>query len=61
MTGVVLAVRWGLADSPQRWLRLALSIAAGAAAYAGVLLGLARDTVLADLRALVRELRGGNV
>jgi teichuronic acid exporter len=59
MTAVVLAVRWGMADSERVWLRLVASVAAGAAAYAAVMLALARQTVLADVRALVRELRGG--
>ncbi len=59
MTVVVLAVRWGMADSERLWLRLVASIAAGMAAYAGVMLALARQTVLADVRALVREMRGG--
>jgi O-antigen/teichoic acid export membrane protein len=58
MTGVVLALRWAMRDTAWPWLRLLLAIAAGVLAYAGVLLALARHTVLADLRNLVRELRG---
>jgi PST family polysaccharide transporter len=59
MTGVVLAVRMGMADDERVWLRLAASITAGVAAYAGLMLAVARRTVLADVRALARELRGG--
>jgi O-antigen/teichoic acid export membrane protein len=59
MVAVVLAVRWGMADDERVWLRLVVSIAAGVAAYTGVMLALARNTVLADVRGLVRELRGG--
>jgi hypothetical protein len=36
-----------------------LPLAAGVAAYTGVMLALARKTLLADVRGLVRELRGG--
>jgi O-antigen/teichoic acid export membrane protein len=59
MTGVVLAVRGGMAGTPWPWLRLLVSIVAGAAAYAGVLLALGRRTVLAEVAGIVRELRGG--
>ncbi len=55
MTLVVLAVRWGLEVEPP--LRLGLSVVAGALAYAGWMVFLARRTVLADLRALWCELR----
>jgi O-antigen/teichoic acid export membrane protein len=58
MTSVVLIVRWSLEGSDRPWLRLILCIVAGVAAYTGVLLALARSTVLADLRSLLRELRG---
>jgi PST family polysaccharide transporter len=56
MAAVVLAVRWSLPDPGP--LRLGLAVAAGALAYCGFVLALARHTVLADLRALWRELRG---
>jgi hypothetical protein len=59
MAGVVLAVRWGMADCERVWLRLVVSIATGVVVYAGVMLALARKTVLAAVRALVRELRSG--
>jgi O-antigen/teichoic acid export membrane protein len=67
MAACVLAVQWALGDDrlpddfPLRtwaWLRLAASILVGAVAYAGVLLALARRTILADLFGLVRQLRG---
>jgi teichuronic acid exporter len=58
MTAVVLAAQACLANVEWIALRLAASIVLGAAAYAGILLGLARRTVLADVRALWRELRG---
>jgi O-antigen/teichoic acid export membrane protein len=66
MTVCVLAVRWVLGDdhlpgdfpaTAWAWLRLLASVVVGGAAYAGVLLTLARRTVLADLLALVRKLR----
>jgi teichuronic acid exporter len=59
MTGVVLLVRTVLAETSWPWLRLGTSIGAGVVAYAGVMLLLARHTVLADLLRLWRELRGG--
>jgi PST family polysaccharide transporter/lipopolysaccharide exporter len=58
MTAVVWVVQWCLDGSGQAQLRLALAIVAGALAYSGLLLALARHTVLADLRALWREARG---
>jgi PST family polysaccharide transporter len=58
MAGVVWAVQWSLAGPGQVPLRLGLAVAAGALAYAGFLLLVARRTVLADLRALWRELKG---
>ena len=58
MSACVLAVRWALSDA-EAWLRLGLTIATGVVVYAGVLLALARDTVLADLRLLLRQLRRG--
>ncbi len=58
MAVAVLAVQWALADSAHAGVRLAVSIAAGAAAYAGWMLAAGRRTVLADLRALLRELKG---
>jgi O-antigen/teichoic acid export membrane protein len=60
MAFVVLGIRFLMQESERPWLRLIMCIVAGAAAYAGVLLAFARHTVLADLRALLRELRGGN-
>jgi O-antigen/teichoic acid export membrane protein len=54
----VLAVQWLFADLDHSPLRLGLSIAVGVAAYSGFILVLARNTVIADLRAMWRELRG---
>jgi O-antigen/teichoic acid export membrane protein len=57
MAGCVLAVH-GAMNEFKAGPRLVVSIVVGAAAYAGVLLLLARRTVLADLLLLVRQLRG---
>jgi PST family polysaccharide transporter len=59
MTAAVLLVQWALADTAQPWVRLAAASGVGAVAYAGWMLAAARRTVLADLRALLRELKGG--
>lgn len=59
MVGIVILVRHALADASWVWLRLTLAIVAGAGSYAGFLLVFARHTVLADLRRLYRQLRGG--
>jgi O-antigen/teichoic acid export membrane protein len=59
MIGVVLAVQAALADASWPWLRLGACIVAGAATYAGVMLVFARHTVLADVRRLMGEMRGG--
>ncbi|MGL4555329.1 MAG: hypothetical protein ACRC33_29530, partial [Gemmataceae bacterium] len=56
MTGAVLLVRLWLDPGPAR---LAASVGAGAVTYGLLMTTLARDTVLADVRALWRELRGG--
>jgi O-antigen/teichoic acid export membrane protein len=58
MAGAVLLVQWSLTDVSGAAVRLAAAVAAGAVAYAGWMLVTARRTVLADLRALLRELRG---
>jgi O-antigen/teichoic acid export membrane protein len=58
MTAVVMATQACLASVDSLALRLGASILLGAAAYGGILLGLARQTVLADVRALWRELKG---
>jgi O-antigen/teichoic acid export membrane protein len=58
MAAAVLLARWALADSGQAGVRLAVSIAVGAVAYAGWMLAAGRRTVLKDLRALLRELKG---
>jgi O-antigen/teichoic acid export membrane protein len=58
MSAVVTGVQFFFAGTETPWLRLAVSIAAGAASYAAVMFLLARRTVLADLLALWRELRG---
>jgi PST family polysaccharide transporter len=58
MTTVVMATQACLANVEWSALRFAASIALGAAAYAGIMLGLARQTVLANVRALWRELKG---
>jgi O-antigen/teichoic acid export membrane protein len=54
----VWLTQYGLAGLDRVALRLWIAVAVGALAYAGWLLATARRTVLADLRALVRELRG---
>jgi O-antigen/teichoic acid export membrane protein len=54
MAGVVLGLRWLLGDAVQGPARLGLCVAAGAAAYTGVVLALAGRTVLADVRAVLR-------
>jgi teichuronic acid exporter len=57
MIALVLAVQWSLPGLP-RVARLVLSISVGAGAYAATLLLFCRQTVLADLRKLWRELKG---
>src|SRR5207237_482494 len=58
MTAVVMATQACLANVEPVALRLAASIALGAAAYGGILVGWARRTVVADVRVLWRELKG---
>jgi O-antigen/teichoic acid export membrane protein len=58
MTAAVLATQAALAQADSVALRLGASITVGAVAYGGILLALARRTVLADLRVLWRELKG---
>jgi O-antigen/teichoic acid export membrane protein len=58
MTTVVMATQASLANVDSTGLRLGASIVLGAGAYCGILWGLARQTVLADVRALWRELKG---
>ena len=58
MAVVVLIVQGCLNSILEPWLRLVAAISAGAVSYAGVMLLLARRTVLADLLALWREMRG---
>jgi O-antigen/teichoic acid export membrane protein len=58
MAGCVLAAQWLLADLDLISLRLGLTVAVGVAAYGGFTLAFARHTVLADLRAVWRELKG---
>jgi teichuronic acid exporter len=58
MAVVVLTAQWLLADLDSIPVRLGLTIGAGIAAYVGFALVFARHTVLADLRAVWRDLRG---
>lgn len=57
MAITVLSVQWWTAESPVG-VRLALAIGAGVASYSLWMLATARGTILADLRAVWRELRG---
>jgi teichuronic acid exporter len=56
MAGAVLLARLWMEPGP---IRLAVCVAVGVVTYALIMTTLARDTVLADVRALWRELRGG--
>lgn len=58
MSGVVLALTWALSGWESAAGRLTVLIAAGALTYAGVILLVGRKTLLADVRAFWRELRG---
>jgi O-antigen/teichoic acid export membrane protein len=58
MTAAVLLTQWALTGAVPAGGRLAASITVGAIAYAGWMLAAGRRTVLADLRALLRELKG---
>jgi O-antigen/teichoic acid export membrane protein len=58
MTAAVLLAQWALGDTAPAAVRLAVAIAVGAVAYAGYMLAAGRRTVLADLRGLLRELKG---
>lgn len=58
MSGVVLGVRQVLADEDAAAIRLVAAIAAGALSYAATILVLGRQTVVPEMRALLRKLRG---
>jgi O-antigen/teichoic acid export membrane protein len=58
MTAIVLLVQWAVGASVPAGARLAAAIVVGAVAYAGWMLVAGRRTVVADLRALLRELKG---
>jgi O-antigen/teichoic acid export membrane protein len=55
----VLAVQWLMRDDARVAARLGATIATGVAAYTGWMLATAQRTVLADVRGLWVELRGG--
>jgi O-antigen/teichoic acid export membrane protein len=59
MTAAVLGVRWSLQGLLPAGARLGVCVGAGVLVYGGAVWVVARRTVLADLRALWRELRGG--
>ena len=59
MTSTVIIVRESMQNCDRLWLRLCVYILCGAISYAGVLLIMARHTVLADVRALIGELLTG--
>jgi O-antigen/teichoic acid export membrane protein len=58
MVPVVLLVRETVGGAGPDWVRLAASIAAGAASYAAAVLALEQATVLNDLKIVMREARG---
>jgi O-antigen/teichoic acid export membrane protein len=58
MAVAVLLVQWALTGVEHAGARLAATVAVGAVAYSGWMLVAGRHTVLADLRALWRELKG---
>jgi O-antigen/teichoic acid export membrane protein len=58
MAVAVLLVQWALAGVTFAGARLAATVAVGAVAYAGWMLVAGRRTVLADLRAILREIKG---
>ncbi len=57
MATVVIALQLNMADVARPW-RLIVAIAAGAATFAAWILLVAKDSVLGDLRTLLREMRG---